>query len=229
MNAIVVLSLLFTMLNNPSDFEKAEKLFKQQKWQESKTLFEKHLKSHPNDTKTLEYLGDIAGQYKKWDEAMEYYKKIRDQFPNKAEYHYKYGGALGMKAKETNKFKALGMIDEVEESFLKAARLDPKHVDSRWALVMFYIELPAIVGGSEKKAQKFADELMQISKVDGFMSKGHIDEYFKRYREAESNYVKAHQIGNSAATYQKLYDLYLKMKEPAKAQKLKEEFQNAKK
>lgn len=221
--------ILLVLISNPSDFEKAEKLFKQQKWQESKILFEKHLKSHPNDAKTLEYLGDIAGQYKKWDEAMEYYKKIRDQFPNKAEYHYKYGGALGMKAKETNKFKALGMIDEVEESFLKAARLDPKHVDTRWALVMFYIELPAIVGGSEKKAQKFADELMQISKVDGFMSKGYIDEYFKRYREAESNYVKAHHIGNSVTTYQKLYDLYLKLKEPAKAQKLKEEFQNAKK
>lgn len=224
-----LITLILIIVSNSNDFDKAEKLFKQQKLQESKVLFEKHLKSHPNDTKTLEYLGDIAGKYKKWDEALEYYKKIRDQFPNKADYHYKYGGALGMKAKEANKFKALGMIDEVEESFLKAAKLEPKHVDARWALVMFYVELPAIVGGSEKKAQKFADELMQISKVDGFLSKGHIDEYFKRFREAESHYVKAHQIGNSATTYQKLYDLYLKMKETAKAQKLKDEYQNSKK
>lgn len=224
-----LLMILLIVILNPSDFEKAEKLFKQQKLQESKVLFEKHLKTNPNDTKTLEYLGDIAGQYKKWDEALEYYKKIRDQFPNKADYHYKYGGALGMKAKEANKFKALGMIDEVEEAFLKAAKLEPKHVDARWALVMFYIELPAIVGGSEKKSQKFADELMVISKVDGYLAKGYIDEYFKRYHNAETYYVNAHKIGNSSTTFQKLYDLYVKIKEPAKAQKLKDEFQNTKK
>jgi hypothetical protein len=32
---------------------------------------------------------------------------------------YKYGGALGMKALEVNKFKALGMIGEIKESFEK--------------------------------------------------------------------------------------------------------------
>lgn len=224
-----LLMILLAVILNPTDFEKAEKLFKQQKLQESKVLFEKHLKTNPNDAKTLEYLGDIAGQLKKWDEALEYYKKIRDQFPNKADYHYKYGGALGMKAKEANKFKALGMIDEVEEAFLKAAKLEPKHVDARWALVMFYIELPAIVGGSEKKSQKFADELMVISKVDGYLAKGYIDEYFKRYRNAETYYVNAHKIGNSSTTFQKLHDLYVKIKEPAKAQKLKDEYQNTKK
>jgi hypothetical protein len=35
-----------------------------------------------------------------------------------------------MKAKDSNKFKALGMIDEVKSSFEKAISLNPKH---RWA------------------------------------------------------------------------------------------------
>ncbi|HBK83493.1 MAG TPA: hypothetical protein DDZ41_07830, partial [Flavobacterium sp.] len=87
------------------------------------------------------------------------------------------------------------------------------------------IELPAIVGGSETKAQKFANELMALSKVDGYLSKGYIDTYFSRFSNAEANYKKAHEIGNSKTTYQKLYDLYLhKMKDPTKAQKLKEDF-----
>ena len=34
--------------------------------------------------------------------------------------------AMGMKAKSVNKFKALGMIDSIEEAFLTAARLDKK-------------------------------------------------------------------------------------------------------
>lgn len=69
-----------------------------------------------------------------------------------------------MNAKTVNKFKALGMIDEIEFAFIKATQLDNKHIDSRWALVMLYLELPAIIGGSEKKAQKYANELLVFQK-----------------------------------------------------------------
>ena len=210
-----------------SNFEKAEKLYAQKKYYDAEKVFKEHLKTQPNHAKTLEYLGDIAGHQKKWDEAIIHYKKLKNSFPKAANYWYKYGGALGMKAKESNKFKALGMIDEVEESFLTAAKLDSKHIESRWALVMLYIELPAIIGGSEKKAQKYATELMTLSKVDGYLAKGYIDVYFSRYTNAEINYKKAHEIGNSKTTFEKLYDLYLnKLKDKSKANKLKLEFEN---
>jgi tetratricopeptide (TPR) repeat protein len=221
---IVLLFSLQTMAQ--TDFDKAEKLFKQEKFDQAKLLFDAFLKSNPNNYKTIEYLGDIAGHQKKWDEAIKQYRILKNQFPKTANYYYKYGGALGMKAKSVNKFKALGMIDEVEESFLTAAKLDPKHIDARWALVMLYIELPGIIGGSEKKAQKYADELMALSKVDGYLAKGYIDEYFDRYTKAEANYIKAHEIGNSKTTFQKLYNLYLnKIKDKNKAQKVKEQFE----
>ena len=209
-----------------TDFEKAEKLYNQEKYDQAKTLFESYLKSNPNNYKTIEYLGDIAGHQKKWDEAIKQYKILKIQFPKSADYWYKYGGAIGMKAKSVNKFKALGLIDDVETSFLTAAKLDSKHIDSRWALVMLYIELPGILGGSEAKAVRYSNELMELSKVDGYLSKGYIDEYFNRYKSAEVNYVKAHEIGNSKTTFQKLYNLYLKkLKDKTKASKLKEQFE----
>jgi hypothetical protein len=58
------------------------------------------------------------------------------------------------------------------------------------------------------------------------MAKGYIDEYFKRYTKAEAHYLKAHEIGHSKTTYQKLYHLYQqKLKNTEKARKLKEEFE----
>jgi predicted Zn-dependent protease len=226
-----IIQIFFLMLSfsvfSQSNFEKAEKLYAQKKYYDAEKVFKEHLKTQPNHAKTLEYLGDIAGHQKKWDEAIIHYKKLKNSFPKAANYWYKYGGALGMKAKESNKFKALGMIDEVEESFLTAAKLDAKHVETRWALVMLYIELPAIIGGSEKKAQKYTNELMTLSKVDGYLAKGYIDVYFSRYTNAESNYKNAHEIGNSKTTFEKLYDLYLnKLKDKSKANKLKLEFEN---
>ena len=224
---IKLLFFLFfsTVMMAQSNFERAEKLYSENKLSESKKLFEDYLKANPNHSKATEYLGDIAGKEKKWDEAISYYEKLKDKFPATANYHYKYGGAMGMKAKNVNKFKALGMIDDIETAFLTAAKLDEKHVDTRWALVMLYIELPGIVGGSETKAQKYATQLMNLSKVDGYLAKGYIDVYFERYTKAETNYKKAHEVGNSKTTYEKLYDLYLnKMKDKTKADKLKQEF-----
>jgi tetratricopeptide (TPR) repeat protein len=224
--SFIILLITFNMMAE-TDFDKAEKLYKQEKFDQAKVLFESYLKSNPNSYKTVEYLGDIAGHQKKWDEAIKHYKILKLQFPKTANYFYKFGGALGMKAKSVNKFKALAMIDEIETSFLTAARLDAKHLESRWALVMLYIELPGIVGGSEKKAIKYADELMELSKVDGYLAKGYIDEYFKRYKKAEVYYLKAHEIGNSKTTFQKLYNLYLnKLKDKTKASKLKQQFDN---
>jgi tetratricopeptide (TPR) repeat protein len=208
-----------------SSFEKAEKLFNQKKYADAEKLFEFYLSSNPTHQKTLEYLGDIAGFEKKWDNAIKYYKKLRDLNTKSADYWYKYGGAMGMKAKGANKFKALGMLDDIETAFLTAAKLDIKHIDARLALVMFYIELPVIVGGSETKSQKYATEIMNLSKVDGYLARGFIDVYFERYSKAEINYKKAHEIGNSNTTFDKLYDLYLnKLKDKTKANQLKEEF-----
>lgn len=206
-----------------SDFEKAEKLYKQEKYDQAKTLFESYLKSNPNHYKTVEYLGDIAGHQKKWDEAIKQYKVLKIQFPKTANYWYKYGGALGMKAKSANKFKALGMIDEIELSFKTAAKLDSKHTDTRWALLILYLELPGIIGGSEKKSQKYADELMLISKIDGVMAKGHIEEYFKRYENAEKYYLQGVAITHSKTAYQRLINLYTKTKQTDKLKKAKED------
>ncbi|MCL9805202.1 hypothetical protein NAT51_06705 [Flavobacterium amniphilum] len=220
-----ILLLTVSSLWSQSNFEKAEKLFQQKQFALAKPLFENEYKQKPNDVKTTEYLGDIAGHQKQWDDAIFYYKKLKEKYPKSANYHFKYGGALGMKAKNSSKFKALGMIDDVKEAFETAAKLDPKHIESRWALVVLYIELPGIIGGSESKAQKYASELMQLSKVDGYLAKGYIDVYFKRYDKAEVNYKKAHEIGHSKTTFEKLYDLYLnKLKDKEKAQKLKTDF-----
>jgi tetratricopeptide (TPR) repeat protein len=212
-----------------SNFDKAEKLFKEEKFDQAQSIFESILKTTPHDLKTIEYLGDIAGKNKSWDTAIGYYRKLKQLKPTEANYYYKYGGVLGMKATQVNRFKALGMIDEVRGSFEKAIVLNPKHIEARWALIELYIQLPGIVGGSQSKAIKYSNELMRLSQVDGYLSKGHIDEYFKRYTTAEQQFKKAIAISGSKMSYQKLANLYKnKMNEPEKAKIVLEEYRNKK-
>jgi tetratricopeptide (TPR) repeat protein len=223
MKKCILIFLFPVILMSQTKFETAEKLFKQGKYTLAEPMLVEFLRENPENYKTIEYLGDITGFQKKWDKSLIYYKKLKLQFPKNANYWYKYGGSLGMKAKEANKFKALGMIDEIETSFLTAAKLDLKHTDTRWALLILYLELPSIIGGSEKKAQKYADELMTISKIDGIMAKGHIEEHYKRYKQAEIYYKQGVEVTHSKTAYKRLIDLYIKTKSLDKARQTQAE------
>lgn len=208
-----------------SIFERAESCVKSEKYQQAKSLFEKFLEQNPNDLKSLEYLGDIECHYKAWKAAIPYYQKIKKINPTDPEYNYKYGGALAMLAKESNTLQALSMIGDIKAAFSKVISLNPKHIGARWALIEIYIQVPGIVGGSERKAIQYSQELLTISPVDGYLSRGHIEEYYKRYNQAEKQYKKAIEIGNSKTSYQKLADLYKnKMEQPQKAKQLLDAF-----
>ena len=209
MKQLVFFCLLFPLLIfSQSDFDRGEKLFREEKFEQAQVLMEHVLVTQPSNLKAIEYLGDIAGRNKSWDKAIGYYKKLKQLKPTEANYYYKYGGVLGMKAKESSKFQALGMIGEIKESFEKAITLNPKHIEARWALVMIYIQLPGIVGGSETKAIKYSNELLKLSPVDGYLSKGQIEEYFKRYSLAEQQYKKAIAAGSTKVGGQMLANLY---------------------
>lgn len=185
-------------LINKKQFYKAEKVLK---------LF---IIDNPNNIKATELLGDTYGHQKKWDNAIIYYKQLLEAKPNKANYHYKYGGALGMKALSISKFKALVIIGDVKEAFLKAAELDPKHIEARWALVELYMQLPGIIGGSKTESFKYANELENLSKAEGYLAKGYIYEYDDKPKQAEAFYKKAIKESGSVKCYNKLTDLYEK-------------------
>lgn len=137
----------------------------------------------------LELLGDVYGRMEDWERAEDCYRKLVDLKPLEADYHYKYGGVVGMMAKESSKFKALGLINQTKKSFSKAAILDPTHWAVRWAQVELYVQLPAFLGGSYNKALEIADELEAISKLNGYFAKAYI--YAQKGDETHSkNFTK---------------------------------------
>lgn len=191
--------------------------FEDKEYTKAETELKEHLKSNPNSIEAIELLGDAYGYQEKWDDAIFAYKELIVSRPTIANYHYKYGGVLGMKALSVNKLKALTIIDDVKEAFLKAAELDENHIDTRWALVELYMQLPGIIGGSKSKSIKYANELEKLSKVDGYLAKGYIYEYDKEPELAEKYYKMAIKEGGSINCYNKLTSFYEDQNQPEKA------------
>ncbi len=210
---LLVSSLSFSQ----ASIEKAEAFIVNKEFKNAQNEMTAFLKTKPEDKQAIELLGDVYGYQKKWDNAIEQYKALTQKQPNSANYQYKYGGALGMKALSINKLKALGIIGDVKEAFLKAAALDSNHIDARWALVELYVSLPGIVGGSFSKALKYAEELQKLSKVDGYLAKGYVYEYDDEPELAEKYYKLAIKVGGSVTCYEKLTNFYDRQNEPEKA------------
>ena len=213
----LVLLCIPMLLMSQTTAERAAQLFESKQYSQAETILKDAVAKSPNDRQLLELLGDSYGYQKKWDEAIENYELLVEMDDYNANYHYKYGGAKGMKALQVNKFRALGIIGDVKRAFKRAAELDPTHIDVRWAMVELYMQLPGIVGGSYRKSMKYANELENLSKVDGYLAKGYIYEYDDEPEKAEEYYKKAIKVGGSMTCYDKLTNLYEKNDQPLKA------------
>lgn len=214
---LYLLLFLPTIALSQTTKDSITKLLSNKKYVEAEQMAFNYVKANPKDMDVKELLGDSYGYQKKWDEAISIYKQLVNYKKNSAEYQYKYGGAMGMKALDVNKIEALGMVSDIREAFLKAAELDPKHTNVRWALVEFYMQIPGLIGGSQAKALKYADELYNLSKVDGYLAKGYIYEYDNDAPLAEKYYKLAIKEGGSLWCYDKLTTFYEKQKQPKKA------------
>jgi len=137
------------------------------------------------------HLGEAYANLEEWDKAISIFEELKNNQPKSAKYWFNYGGVLAMKAQNSNRFTALTLIGRIKRSFIEAAEIDAKHVDSRWALVDVYLSLPGILGGSVSKARKYAEELKNISILDGYLALGYVDEYDGEHEKAKKNYLSA--------------------------------------
>lgn len=205
------------ILNSQSAYDQAELYFANECFDKAKPIFENYLQENPSDTKTREYLGDISAYSKDWDGAMGHYKILVEENPFHAEYRFKYGASMGMKAASSSRLRAVPYVWAIKRELEMAAQLDRNHIETRWALIEYYIQLPKVMGGSEEKAWEYAVQLSKISKVDGYLAKGHIAENLEQFQKAEHNYKMAIEVGGSPHTYEKLMKLYEKSNKPMKA------------
>ncbi len=222
MKYLLFFFLIPFMCFSQQTLENVEEFIAHKQFEKAKISVQKYLETHPNDLKATELLGDIYGYQEKWNEAIEEFEKLVVAKPDVANYHYKYGGVLGMKALQ-NKFKAVGFIGDIKSSFTKAAELDKNHIDARWALVELYMQLPGIFGGSKSKSLKYAEELEALSKVDGYLAKGYIYEYDDEPELAEKYYKMAIEVGGSLTCFNKLATFYENKNQPESAIKIIEE------
>ncbi|CDF78253.1 TPR repeat precursor [Formosa agariphila KMM 3901] len=214
----IILLGLPQLLYSQSRFSEAQTYFDTGNYTKVISILEPLTKEiSDNRSKAIELLGDAYSHTKDWDSAINQYNVLVDLNPEVANYHYKYGGALAMKALTVNKLMAIPLILEAKSECIQASELDPNHIESRWALVKIYMELPAVLGGSTSKAITYANQLESLTKVDGYLAKGYLYNKADDFKHAEQFYKQALDIGGSKTCYMALAEFYLNRDQKEKA------------
>ncbi|AUS04674.1 tetratricopeptide repeat protein [Pseudotamlana carrageenivorans] len=224
MSKILIFILLPIISFSQVNIAEVEVLFQNKQYEKAEMLLLNYLKNAPNNIQAKALLGDAYAYQKQWDKAIDTYENVLEKETKNAQYFYNYGMVLGMLAME-NKLKAMMYVNDIKMAFITASELDKTHIDTRWALVHLYMKLPGIVGGSMTKALQYAEELEELSKVDGYLAKGFVYEYDDAFLQAETYYKKAVQVGRSKTCYLALFNLYEVNNKPDKAIETLEEAQ----
>lgn len=192
MRKTLLIALLFCSLFGVAQqktLTEADNYIELKKYKQAKEVLIKRLKTSSDD-ELKDKLGEVHTLLAEWDEAIDIYEELSEKYPKVAEYRFRYGGVLALKAENSNKFIALTLIGKIRRNLVEAATLDAAHVDSRWTLVDYYLSVPGILGGSVSKARKYAKELKSISPMDGYLALGYVDQYDDEPQAAKDNYLK---------------------------------------
>lgn len=125
----------------------------------------------------------------------------------------------GETAQKANMFRQISLARRVKKESEIAISIDPRHINARFLLVMFYMNAPGIMGGDKKKAHDIADEMVRLNPVEGYFAQARIAGIEKNSSGVEAAYLKAAEANAQnyqaqvamanfyAADTQKKYDL----------------------
>lgn len=186
-------TLLFILLATVSVFGQSVTTGKQLWEQKKYTEARKQLLAIKKDSKDYAaaqyYLGRVAFDEKKYDEAEAFFEAAIDANNKVADYYTWYGNTLGTIAADANLFKQASLGPKMKSAWEKAVQLDPKTVGARESLIEYYLQAPAIAGGSVDKAIEMANEIKKIKPAEGHRQLGNIYYREKKFAEAEKEFI----------------------------------------
>jgi tetratricopeptide (TPR) repeat protein len=218
----ILFLLLFTTVSVfGQSITTGKQLWEQKKYPEAR----KQLLAIKKDSKDFAaaqyYLGRVAFDETNYDEAEEFFETAIDTNDKVADYHTWYGNTLGTIAADANLFKQASLGPKMKSAWEKAVALDPKTVDARESLIQYYLQAPAIAGGSVDKAIEMANEIKKIKPAEGHRQLGNIYYREKKYAEAEKEFIAMTKI--DATLTPGLANFYVLQKQYEKAFTLFEE------
>lgn len=155
---------------------------------------ESRIADRPNDAESLALLALCRQEFDDLKPAQALAERAVAANANSAAAHWALAAILGEKAQRANPVSQLGLARRFKKEAEIAARLDPKHVDCRRALIQFHMMAPGVVGGDKKKAEALVAEIAAADPLEGWLARGLLATFRRDTVAMAQAYQKAHEV-----------------------------------
>ena len=162
---------------------------KAKRFQEAERLANAALAVNPRDPLALHAKVDALlgmGPASRLDEATRLAEQCIAANPKQSLCHEALGNVLGTKAINAGIFSAMGYAGKICDAFSTAIALDPSNMAARFALLQYFLNAPAIVGGGTGKAQELAAATGKLHADAGKLMLVQIDAKAEQATKAEA-------------------------------------------
>ena len=145
------------------------------------------------------FLGRIHLRQDQVDVAIERLSEAVEADPGSSLFHRWLGQAYVQKIDQVGMLRKMGFAKKARASFERAVALLPGDFEAREALVDYYLNAPAIAGGSRDKAEEQATEMMRLNPTKGHLLKGNIHRADEDWGAAAREYRSAIGAGDESS------------------------------
>jgi tetratricopeptide (TPR) repeat protein len=186
---IFILTIPYVALSQ-STLEKSKNLLQNKNQQEAAKLLKTISKSDKDFAEAQFYLGRIAFDQKKLDDAADYFEMATESDKKKSEYFQWLGDTYGSIARNANVVRQGFLAPKMKTAWETAIALDSKNINARLSLIEYYTQAPSVMGGSFDKAKEVARQIIKLNPAQGYRAQGNIYLREKNATEAEKSYVE---------------------------------------
>jgi tetratricopeptide (TPR) repeat protein len=172
-----------------------EALIKAGHWKRARPLVEQRYQANPGDARSAYLLSQVKAAFGDLEAAVKLAEKAVALDSNNADYHAQLGTVCGETAEKASLFARAGWAHRFKEETEKAAALDPKNLDARFALMEFYLLAPRLMGGSQQKAAAMAEQIGRIDPARGYLAQARLAQEDKAASREEAAFLKALTAG----------------------------------
>ncbi|MSR35295.1 MAG: tetratricopeptide repeat protein [Gemmatimonadetes bacterium] len=151
----------------PAEIRQGRTLIEAGRAREARQMLQPFAEREPRDGAAAFWTGRAFLAEGERKEAERWLERALERAPAQADYHYWAGVATAERVQRAGVVTAMRRAGRIRERFERAVALDPRHVAAREGLVDYYLNAPAVAGGSKEKAGENARLLATIDVAAG--------------------------------------------------------------
>jgi tetratricopeptide (TPR) repeat protein len=141
-------------------------LFERGQFAAAQQFFEAFVSQYPTDPAGAYYLGRIAFEGERYEQAATWFEKAVQLGGGNSDSHLWLGRTYGHQA-QAAKSEAFFLARKVKTHLEKAVELNPDNIEARFDLLEYYLQAFAFVAGGHTKAKEQAEEIAKRNAAAG--------------------------------------------------------------